>query len=402
MVSKKPRKQKLLIIANNNFGTSQSGGDTIFLEFIKNWQKKLDMTVFGSQETKNLLNRYKLTPNFIKSDNFNPRHQPTAINIIFHNLRRCFKGLTTYLFNYSLFTKFSHCYTASDFPPDFFIGLLNKILHPKTVWLSAQYLFVPHPRQKNSPYHNQPLKGWFYYLYQKISLLLARKFADIILVTSAPDKLKFKNKKTIVVQGGVDISYSQKYLNSSKIIPIQNRKYDAVFLGRLHPQKGVLELIDIWQIVTRSLPNAKLAIVGDGQLEPQIKNKIKKLKLQKNIQLLGFLTGQPKYAIFKNSKIVVHPATYDSGGMSAAEAMAWGLPGVSFDLEPLKTYYPQGIIKSPLSNNQQFAQNIIKLLTNHLLYKELSSQALKLIQNTWDWQKRSEIIYQQIFNAQKV
>ena len=88
--------------------------------------------------------------------------------------------------------------------------------------------------------------------------------------------------------------------------------------------------------------------------------------------------------------------------MSAAEAMAWGLPGVSFDLEPLKTYYPQGIIKSPLSNKQQFAQNIIKLLTNHLLYKELSSQALKLIQNTWDWQKRSEIIYQQIFNAQKV
>jgi len=400
VVTKKPRKLKLLIIANNNFGTSQSGGDTIFLEFIKNWQSKLDITVFGSQETQNLLKRYKLTPSFIKTDNLNPRHQPTAVNIIFHNLRRCLKGLTTYLLNYKLISSFSHCYTASDFPPDFFIGLVNKILHPKTIWLSGQYLFAPHPRHKNSPYKNQPLKGWLYYLYQKISLPLSRKFADIILVTSHPDVSKFPNKKTIIVQGGVDITQSQRYLKSSNIIPINNRKYDAVYLGRLHPQKGVLELIDIWQIVTKSLPNAKLAIIGDGQLEPPIKSKIKKLKLQKKIQLLGFLTGQQKYAVFKNSKIVVHPATYDSGGMSAAEAMAWGLPGVSFDLESLKTYYPQGIIKSPLSNKQQFAQNIIKLLTNHLLYKKLSSQALKLIQNTWDWQKRSEIIYQQIFNDQ--
>lgn len=398
MVTKKPRKQKLLIIANNNFGTSQSGGDTIFLEFIKNWQSKLYITVFGSQETQNLLNRYKLTPSFIKTDNLNPRHQPTAVNIIFHNLRRCFKGFIAYLSNYSQISSFTHCYTASDFPPDFFIGLINKTLHPKTIWLSGQYLFAPHPNQINSPYKNQPLKGWFYYLYQIISLSLARKFADVILVTSAPDVTKFPQKKVIVVQGGVDITQSKRYLKSSKIIPMIKRKYDAVYLGRLHPQKGVLELIDIWQIVTKSIPSAKLTIIGDGQLEPQIKSKIKTLKLQKNIQLLGFLTGQQKYAIFKNSKIVVHPAIYDSGGMSAAEAMAWGLPGVSFDLESLETYYPQGIIKSPLGNFQQFSKNIISLLTNQKLYQKHSSLAIKLIQNTWDWQKRSEIIFQQIFN----
>ena len=46
--------------------------------------------------------------------------------------------------------------------------------------------------------------------------------------------------------------------------------------------------------------------------------------------------------------MVVHPAIFDSGGMAAAEAMAWGLPGVSFDLPALKTYYPQGMIKNPL------------------------------------------------------
>ncbi|HOY61082.1 MAG TPA: hypothetical protein PK045_01085, partial [Candidatus Woesebacteria bacterium] len=64
-------KEKLLIIANNNIGTSQSGGDTIFLEFIKNWQKKLEITVIGSGESKRLLNRYHLKPKFIESDTIN-------------------------------------------------------------------------------------------------------------------------------------------------------------------------------------------------------------------------------------------------------------------------------------------------------------------------------------------
>lgn len=402
MTTKKPTNNQLLIIANNNFGTSQSGGDTIFLEFIKNWQYNLDITVFGSQETQNLLNRYHLKPKFIKTDNVNPRNQPTAINILLHNLRRCFKGLSAYLLNYKILSNISHSYTVSDFPPDFFIGLILKLSNKKIIWISGQYLFAPHPSQIDSPYKNQPLKGWSYFLYQKISRYLAVKFADIIMVTSKPDVQKFPHKKVIVVQGGVDIAESEKYLKSAKIIPVNKRLYEAVFLGRLHPQKGVIELIDIWKLVTKSIPNAKLVIIGDGQLKNQIYQKIKKLNLQKNIYMLGFRTGQFKYDIFKNSKIVVHPAIYDSGGMSAAEAMAWGLPGVSFDLESLKTYYPQGIIKSPISNNQKFAQNIIKLITNQQIYQKHSTDALQLIRNFWDWQKRSRLTYQQIFNEKKL
>ena len=50
--------------------------------------------------------------------------------------------------------------------------------------------------------------------------------------------------------------------------------------------------------------------------------------------------------IFKDSKIVLHAAIYDSGGMAACEAMACELPGVSFDLPALKTCYPKGMFKT--------------------------------------------------------
>jgi glycosyltransferase involved in cell wall biosynthesis len=158
-----------------------------------------------------------------------------------------------------------------------------------------------------------------------------------------------------------------------------------------------LELVDIWKLVTITLPSAKLAIIGDGQLESLLRDKIKINKLDKNIVLFGFKTGKAKFDIFKDSKIVVHPAIYDSGGMAAAEAMAWGLPGVSFDLEALKTYYPSGMLKSQKGDNASFANNILKLLDDKKLYQNTSNEALKLINEVWDWQKRSKRLYAQIF-----
>jgi len=388
---------KLLIIANNNIGNGQSGGDTIFLEFIKHWQSKLNITVFGSQETKELLKRYRLSPKFIQTDKTNKNTNPTFINLIYHTLRRIFWGKLSFFTHLKLFKESQYCYTVSDFYPDFIFGLIYKIINPKGIWLCGQYLFAPRPGSKFSPYQHQFLKGYFYYFSQKFSRLFAQLFADQILITSQPDRCRFPGKKVVVVQGGVDITESEKYLKSGKIKSVSQRQYDAVFQGRLHPQKGVLELVDIWKLVVKQIPTAKLALIGDGQLESKLKIKIKKLKLNHNIILFGFQSGQKKYDLFKNSKIVVHPAIYDSGGMAAAEAMAWGLPGVSFDLEALKTYYPTGMLKTPVGNYQQFAKNIIKLLNDQKPYQDTSKNALKLIRTNWDWNIRAKNIYQQIF-----
>jgi len=390
-------KAKLLIIANNNIGTGQSGGDTIFLEFIKHWQKKLDITVVGSAESKRLLKRFRLKPKFIQSDSINKKSYPSTLNILWHCCRRTFKAFKIFYKHKKIFKESGYCYTASDFIPDFIFGLFYKSVNAKGKWLCAQYLFAPAPNDKNTPYRTQPLKGFLYYIFQKITKKLANKYADFILITSEPDKKLFPKKQVIVVQGGVDITTSGKYLKSKKIIPPSQRQFDAVFIGRLHPQKGVLELIDIWKLVIRKIPNAQLAIIGNGQLEKKIKDQILKSKMNENITLFGFKSGKDKFDIFKNSKIVVHPAIYDSGGMAAAEAMAWGLPGVSFDLESLKTYYPQGMLKSPQNNFQSFADNIVKLLTDSKLYNQISDDALELIRKEWDWSKRSQDIYKKIF-----
>jgi glycosyltransferase involved in cell wall biosynthesis len=366
---------KMLFIANNNMGTGQSGGDTIFLNFIKYWQKKIDITVFGSEESKELLKRYSLEKiKFIKTDN------ATTTNFYYTEAKRTLLGIL----KIKKLKFYNFVYSVSDFYPDLFPGIYYKILHPKTKLICGFYLFAPNPFDKKSPYiqTNQFFKGFLYWLLQKISLPLVNKYADIVFVTSDPDIKYFPNKKVVVIQGGVN---KAPKIKSKKI-------YDGVFLGRLHPQKGALELIDIWKHVVKQKPNTKLALIGDGALEEKIKLKIKKLKLDKNITMFGFKTGIEKYKIFSQSHVALHPAIYDSGGMAAAEAMSTGLPGVSFDLEALKTYYPKGMIKTKCFDKKAFAKNIIKLLDDKKLYKQYSSEALSLINSVWLWPKRAKRI----------
>jgi len=136
-------------------------------------------------------------------------------------------------------------------------------------------------------------------------------------------------------------------------------------------------------------------MIGSGPLEADVKTKVDKLGLSSNIELLGFRDGNEKYEVFKLSKIVVHPATYDSGGMSACEAMAWGLPGVSFDLEALKTYYPKGMVKTPCYDKQEFAENILRLLDGGYMYDRLSKDALGWARE-WGWEVRSREILEKV------
>jgi glycosyltransferase involved in cell wall biosynthesis len=281
-------------------------------------------------------------------------------------------------------------YSASDFWQDSLTAFYFKRKFRKLRWIAGFYLFAPVPFSKESPYRGRHfVRGLFYYLMQRPVYWIVRRRADVVFVTSEPDVKRFAPKPVVVVRGGVDTTESEAYLGSGAVVPVAQRKYDAVFMGRLHYQKGVLLLVDIWREVVRQRPSAKLAVIGNGPLEAEVRAKIRACGLDANIEMLGFLSGAPKYEVFKQSKIVLHPATYDSGGMAAAEAMAWGLPGVSFGLESLRTYYPEGMVKvERVGDVAGFAQEIILLLEAGQQYRDLQEGALRLIRESWEWKRR--------------
>ncbi len=388
--------KKLFIIANWMQGKALSGGDRIFIELSKRWSQKLDIFIFTSTEGADICSREGLNltnKNIWTSDIFSGHY---LVDGVYRTIAGILKALRIRAYQGDIILS------SSDFLPDTIPAFILKLKNPQVKWIASFYLFAPKPWQKNSPYKGKKyLLGLVYWLSQLPAYYIIKNFADIVFVTSQPDikpfMTKYRGIKNIIsIRGGVDVLPTRQYFEQEKFIPFENRNYDACFVGRFHYQKGVLELIRIWKVVCTKKPKCRLALIGLGPLEGEIKSLIKQMGLKPNITLLGFLNGTEKFNVFKQSKIVLHPAIYDSGGMATAEAMAWGLPGVAFDLESLKSYYPKGILKTECFNLDAFANNILHLLSDSKAHLALSQEALALVKDQWNWDQQAKNILHQV------
>lgn len=384
-----------LFVANAALGQGLSGSDRIFIELARRWQNSgHSVSIAVWEEGYAMCQREQLTNvHFQKWFLHSLSHLPFLMNYFLRIVSGIFYALSS---SYpKLNAPQSYIYACSDFWQDALPAVVLKIRYPQAKLIGSFYLTAPNPFvgfYEGRRFQLPSIKAMLYWLQQQPIKYLLHHFADIVFVTSDPDAKKFKH--TVVVRGGVVLDAAKKY---SPTFSTANKKYDAVFLGRFHPQKGVLELLDIWQKVVSQKPDAQLIMLGDGPLMENAKLKITQLNLTNNITLKGFIfDGDEKYQIFQQSKIVVHPAVYDSGGMAAAEAMAWGIPGVSFDLEALKTYYPKGMLKVPFADHVGFSQTILSLLEDHQLYHQQAVTARELALDFWDWDKRAAQILKEL------
>lgn len=374
----------IIIIANTAIEPGMSGGTRILIELSRGWIKRgMKVVIHTSKVGKNICDdsslieaKYRLWPSekFIKFGMF--------FTYFIGTLYNCYKAL--------LWKPVGKVvvWSTSDFWPDALPGLLMKLRFPKKVyWIGSIFLFPPNPRIAIKKHQQPSINAVLHFITQKPIYWLIRKFSQMIFVTNEDDrKMVIKQSRlslnqVVAIRGGVDLGF----INS---IPDQRKKYMAIFIGRIHRHKGILELMDIWRQVVNEDRLAKLVVLGEGPQEEELRIKINKLNLNNNVKLLGFIDGKRKYQIIKSSKMFLHSSVVDSGGMTGVEAMASGLPSVGYNLPAFKTYYPKGMLKAPIGDKQAFAGLILQLSRDIKLYIETQKAALEWSKG-WDWDKNS-------------
>lgn len=141
---------------------------------------------------------------------------------------------------------------------------------------------------------------------------------------------------------------------------------NIITIGRLSHEKGQKDLIDVFKIVNKELPETKLFMVGDGPLKKELENYTKELKLTDKIIFTGFLGDKGKEKYILDSSIFILPSYTESFGLVLIEAMSYGLPCIAFDSsdgakELLKNNV--GILVKN-RNKEKMAEEIIKELKN--------------------------------------
>lgn len=100
-----------------------------------------------------------------------------------------------------------------------------------------------------------------------------------------------------------------------------------LYLGRIHPKKGLINLLQAWSQVEDVFPNWKLKIIG-----PDEKNHTKDLLklsdrlLLKRFEISGPLYGANKLSAYEDADLFVMPTHSENFGMTVAESLAAGTP----------------------------------------------------------------------------
>jgi glycosyltransferase involved in cell wall biosynthesis len=119
--------------------------------------------------------------------------------------------------------------------------------------------------------------------------------------------------------------------NSIDIPPAKEKPRDEVrtllFLGRIHPIKGVDTLLRGWQVVSPRFREWRLRIVGpdnSGYL-PRMQTLAAKLGLER-VEFNGPLFGEDKHNAYREADLFVLPTHSENFGTSVAEALSVGTP----------------------------------------------------------------------------
>ena len=145
------------------------------------------------------------------------------------------------------------------------------------------------------------------------------------------------NDKFKIIHNAVDLEkfkFNKDIRNNiRKKLNINDNNIVIGHVGRFTEQKNHEFLIDIFNEIHKQNENTLLLLVGTGINENLIKEKVKKLEIEKSVIFAGFKDNVNEYLFAMD--IFIFPSKYEGLGLSLIEAQATGMPCyTSLDVVP--------------------------------------------------------------------
>lgn len=102
----------------------------------------------------------------------------------------------------------------------------------------------------------------------------------------------------------------------------------VLFLGRIHPKKGLADLLRAWKSVVACHQDALLVIAGPDEFghRARLEDIIQDEALNEDVLFTGMVSGKSKFALLSRADVFVLPSHSEGFSAAVLQAMAAGLP----------------------------------------------------------------------------
>ena len=174
------------------------------------------------------------------------------------------------------------------------------------------------------------LASLYYWMSQQFSVRCFRWSARKKFTYGHPEmraylrRFGYAESELALVSNGMDISAADRAAE-------QKKEFDVVWAGRVHPQKGIDDLLATLVYLAGRLENFRAVIIGNSQaaLEPRVRE----LGLSEKVTFAGLVSEEEKFRLLKASRVFAMPSRYESWGIVIGEALASGTAVVAYDLQ---------------------------------------------------------------------
>lgn len=227
--------------------------------------------------------------------------------------------------------------------------------------------------------------------------------ASAIIALTADEATQIRNmgiyNRVEIIPNGVNLDDFEESLTREEIelrFPQLKGRRWLLFMGRLHPIKGVDLLIAAFAELRRRFPDVMLVLAGpnEGNYRSVIDQQLKELGIDEDICFTGMVSGALKNGLLKHSEIFCLTSYSEGLPVSVLEAMACGLPVVVTEechIPEIKEYNAGIVVEK---DHKKIASRISLILSDYNGFNRMKKNAKRLIEEKFE----RDYIYQKYSN----
>ncbi len=229
----------------------------------------------------------------------------------------------------------------------------------------------------------------------ELACRLAAPRATTILLTSEAERAesvrRFPNFSVIVIPNAVRIPAAVNRMASDGTLRLG-------YIGRLHPKKGIENLLEACRILKDQGVAYSLVIAGAGRARytRSLMRKIARLEIAGAVRLAGEVHGAAKRAFFEGLDLLLVPSHVASFATVVAEGLAFGVPVIASGNTPWARLAEQGCGLSIDNDPASIAQAIGQLRTKPL--EEMGQRGREWMSAEFSW----DTVAREVCNAYAV